>query len=381
MSQGLGSDESETALQVETATTAEVAQIYDSRFKIYDEGMNYKILGRTGLKVSELCLGTMTFGENYFNIAVVNQASANEMVARALSAGINFFDTADVYSYGESETVLGQSLKDTGPARDKVIIATKVRGAMSEGATAGTGDVNNVGLSRQHIFSSVEGSLRRLQTDYIDLYQVHGWDVLTPVEEALRALDDLVRQGKVRYIGCSNWAARQLMKALCLSESHDWAGFVSLQSYYSLVGRDLEHELLPLCREENVGVLPWSPLSGGFLSGKYRRDNPNPEGARRSGFQFPPIDEERGFDAVEALTRIENEKNVTVAQVALAWLLAQPGVTSVIIGANKLTQLEDNLKAAALELSAAEIETLSATTAPRALYPQWMIERQNEGRR
>ncbi len=303
MSQGLGSDESETALQVETATTAEVAQIYDSRFKIYDEGMNYKILGRTGLKVSELCLGTMTFGENYFNIAVVNQASANEMVARALSAGINFFDTADVYSYGESETVLGQSLKDTGPARDKVIIATKVRGAMSEGATAGTGDVNNVGLSRQHIFSSVEGSLRRLQTDYIDLYQVHGWDVLTPVEEALRALDDLVRQGKVRYIGCSNWAARQLMKALCLSESHDWAGFVSLQAYYS------------------------------------------------------------------------------VAQVALAWLLAQPGVTSVIIGANKLTQLEDNLKAAALELSAAEIETLSATTAPRALYPEWMIERQNEGRR
>ncbi len=355
--------------------------MYDLRFTLYDEDMNYKTLGRTGLKVSELCLGTMTFGENFFNIAVVNQASANEMVARALAAGINFFDTADVYSYGESETVLGQSLKDTGPARDRVIIATKVRSAMSEAATAGTGDVNNVGLSRQHIFSSVESSLRRLQTDYIDLYQVHGWDVLTPVEEALRALDDLVRQGKVRYIGCSNWAARQLMKALCLSESHDWAGFVSLQAYYSLVGRDLEHELLPLCREENIGVLPWSPLSGGFLSGKYRRDNPNPEGARRTGFQFPPIDEERGFDAIEALGRIANEKNVTVAQVALAWLLAQPGVTSVIIGANKLTQLEDNLKAAALELSAAEIETLSATTAPRALYPQWMIERQNEGRR
>jgi aryl-alcohol dehydrogenase-like predicted oxidoreductase len=343
--------------------------------------MNYKTLGRTGLKVSELCLGTMTFGENFYGIAVVDQSSANEMVARALAAGINFFDTADVYSYGQSETVLGQSLKDAGPARDNVIIATKVRSAMSEAATAGTGDVNNVGLSRQHIFSSVEGSLRRLQTDYIDLYQVHGWDVLTPVEETLRALDDLVRQGKVRYIGCSNWAARQLMKALCLSQSHNWADFVSLQAYYSLAGRDLEHELLPLCREENIGVLPWSPLSGGFLSGKYRRDNPNPAGARRSGFQFPPIDEERGFDAVEALARIANEKNVTVAQVALAWLLAQPGVTSVIIGANKLTQLEDNLKAAALELSAAEIETLSATTAPRALYPQWMIERQNEGRR
>ena len=232
---------------------------------------------------------------------------------------------------------------------------------MSEAATAGTGDVNNVGLSRQHIFASVEKSLQRLQTDYIDLYQVHGWDILTPVEETLRALDDLVRQGKVRYIGCSNWSARHLMKAVCLSRANRWAEFVSLQAYYSLVGRDLEHELLPLCREEGLGVLPWSPLSGGFLSGKYRRDNPNPEGARRTGFQFPPIDEARGFDAVEALERIAKDKGATVAQVALAWLLAQPGVTSIIIGANKMSQLEDNLKAADLELTAAEIEVLSAT--------------------
>jgi aryl-alcohol dehydrogenase-like predicted oxidoreductase len=343
--------------------------------------MKYKTLGRTGLKVSELCLGTMTFGENFFNIAVVNQTSANEMVARALDAGINFFDTADVYSYGESETVLGQSLKDSRVQRDRVIIATKVRSAMSEEATAGTGDVNNVGLSRQHIVASVEKSLRRLQTDYIDLYQVHGWDVLTPIEETLCALDDLVRQGKVRYLGCSNWPARHLMKALVLAEARDWAGFVSLQAYYSLVGRDLEHELLPLCREENVGVLPWSPLSGGFLSGKYRRENPNPEGARRTGFQFPPIDEERGFDAVEALELVAKKKNVTVAQVALAWLLAQAGVTSVIIGASKMPQLEDNLKAAELELSAADLEALSATTKPPQLYPEWMIERQNEGRR
>jgi aryl-alcohol dehydrogenase-like predicted oxidoreductase len=189
-----------------------------------------------------------------------------------------------------------------------------------------------------------------------------------------------VRQGKVRYLGCSNWSARHLMKALILAEAHDWAGFVSLQAYYSLVGRDLEHELLPLCREENVGVLPWSPLSGGFLSGKYRRDNPNPEGARRTGFDFPPIDEERGFDAVEALARIAKEKGATVAQVALAWLLAQPGVTSIIIGANKMSQLEDNLKASDLELTALELELLSATTAPRPLYPEWMIERQNMGR-
>ncbi len=342
--------------------------------------MKYRLLGRTGLKVSELCLGTMTFGENFYGIAVVDQPSANAMVTRAFAAGINFFDTADVYSYGQSEVVLGQALKDSRVDRDRIIIATKVRSAMTEEATAGTGDVNNVGLSRQHIFSSVEHSLRRLQTDYIDLYQVHGWDVLTPIEETLRALDDLVRQGKVRYVGCSNWSARHLMKALYLSRAHNWAGFVCLQAYYSLVGRDLEHELLSLCREEGLGVLPWSPLSGGFLSGKYTRDNPTPEGARRSGFQFPPIDEARGFDAVAALERIAKEKGTTVAQIALAWLLAQPGVTSIIIGANKMSQLEDNLKAADVQLTAAEREVLSATTAPPAQYPQWMIERQNEGR-
>ena len=222
--------------------------------------------------------------------------------------------------------------------------------------------------------------MSRLATDYIDLYQVHGWDLLTPVEETLRALDDLVRQGKVRYIGCSNWPARHLMKALVLSAQKDWAGFVSLQAYYSLVGRDLEHELLPLCREEGVGVLPWSPLSGGFLSGKYRRDNPNPEGARRTNFQFPAIDEARGFDAVETLDEIAKKKGATVPQVALAWLLAQPGVTSIIIGANKMSQLEDNLKAADIELTAEEVEQLSRTTAPLQMYPQWMIELQNQGR-
>lgn len=342
--------------------------------------MKYRLLGRTGLKVSELCLGTMTFGENFLNIAVVDQAGANTMVARCLDAGINLFDTADVYAYGQSETILGQALKDSAVARDKIIVATKVRASMSEAAAAGTGDVNNVGLSRQHIFSSIEHSLRRLNTDYIDLYQVHGWDNLTPLEETLRALDDLVRQGKVRYLGCSNWSARHLMKALVLAEAKDWAGFVSLQAYYSLVGRDLEHELLSLCREEGVGVLPWSPLSGGFLSGKYRRDNPNPEGARRTNFQFPAIDEARGFDAVETLDEIATKRGATVPQVALAWLLAQPGVSSIIIGANKMSQLEDNLKAADLELSPEEVEQLSRTTAPPSMYPQWMIERQNVGR-
>ena len=342
--------------------------------------MKYRLLGNTGVKVSELCLGTMTFGEQFFNIAEVDQKSADAMVARVLDAGINFFDTADVYSYGESETILGQALKNSGVSRDKVIVATKVRLAMSEPAMNSSGDVNNVGLSRQHIFASIEQSLRRLDTDYIDLYQVHGWDLLTPIEETMRALDDLVRQGKVRYLGCSNWAARQLMKSLTLSEAKGWAKFVSLQAYYSLVGRDLEHELLPLCREEHLAVLPWSPLSGGFLTGKYRRDNPNPEGARRSGFQFPPIDEERGFEAIDALDQIAKTRNVSIAQIALAWLLAQSGVTSIIIGANKMSQLEDNLKAADLELSPAEIEQLSQTTLPKTLYPQWMIERQNAAR-
>jgi len=342
--------------------------------------MKYRLLGRTGLKVSELCLGTMTFGENFYGIAVVDQPTANQMVQRALDAGINFFDTADVYSFGQSEEALGTALKQTGVRRDALIVATKVRSAMSEAAANGSGDVNNVGLTRQHILASVDESLRRLQTDYIDLYQAHGWDNLTPIDETLRAFDDVVRAGKVRYIGCSNWPARHLMKALCLSRAQGWASFVSLQAYYSLVGRDLEHELLPLCREEDLGVLPWSPLSGGFLSGKYTRDNPTPEGARRSGFQFPPIDEARGFDAVEELGRVAEKKQTSVAQVALAWLLAQPGITSVIIGANRMTQLEDNLKAAELELTAEEIESLSATTATYIQYPEWMVQRQNEGR-
>jgi len=354
------------------------------RFAVYDpvKGgiMKYRLLGNTGVKVSELCLGTMTFGEKFFNIAEVDQQSADNMVARGLEVGVNFFDTADVYSYGEAETILGRALKHSGVTRDQVIVATKVRGAMSEGATNGTGDVNNVGLSRQHIFASIDQSLRRLEMDYVDLYQVHGWDLLTPIEETMRALDDLVRTGKVRYIGCSNWAPRQLMKGLMLARAEGWASFVSLQAYYSLAGRDLEHELLPLCREENLAVLPWSPLSGGFLTGKYRRNNPHPEGARRSGFDFPPIDEARGFDAVDALESIANRRSTTIAQVALAWLRSQAGVTSIIIGANKMSQLEDNLKAAEIELTAAELEQLSLTTTPAAIYPAWMIERQNVGR-
>ena len=339
--------------------------------------MNYRQLGKSGLRVSDLCLGTMTFGSGFFNIAVVDQAGANQIVARALEAGINFIDTADVYSFGEAEEILGRALKHCGVARESVLVATKVFAPATRTVPGRTADMNAQGLSRHHIMAGCEASLRRLDTDYIDLYQVHGFDLQTPIEETLRALDDLVRQGKVRYLGCSNWPARHLMKALCLADSRSRERFVSLQAYYSLVGRDLEHELLPLCREEGLGVLPWSPLSGGFLTGKYRRGAETPEGARRSGFDFPPIDEARAFNAVEALDAMAKEKGVTIPQLALAWLLAQPGVSSVIIGANKMSQLEDNLKATDIQLTAAEVERLSATTQPPPLYPQWMVERQN----
>ena len=339
--------------------------------------MNYRQLGKSGVRVSELCLGTMTFGSGFFNIAVVDQAGANRLVARAIEAGINFFDTADVYSHGEAETILGRALKECAVARESAVVATKVFAPMSRAAAERKGDVNNYGLSRSHITAGCEASLRRLGTDYIDLYQVHGFDLTTPIEETLRALDDLARQGKVRYVGCSNWPARHLMKALCRAEAHGWERFVSLQAYYSLVGRDLEYELLPLCREEGLGVLPWSPLSGGFLTGKYRRGEDAPAGARRSGFNFPPIDEAHGFDAVEALEAMAREKDASIPQLALAWLLAQPGVASVIIGAHKMAQLEDNLKASAVRLSAEEAQQLSAATQPAVLYPQWMVERQN----
>lgn len=341
--------------------------------------MRYRPLGRTGLKVSELALGTMTFGSRFLNIAVVDQAGADGLMARALEAGINLFDTADVYSRGESEQILGSSLKNLAVERDAVVIATKVRGPMSEAAGDGSADVNNVGLSRKHIMAACEASLRRLGTDYIDLYQVHGWDVATPMEETLRALDDLVRQGKVRYVGCSNWPARHLARALALSDGTGRERFVSLQAYYSLAGRDLEHELLPLAREMGLGVLPWSPLAGGYLTGKFRRDQSGPQDARRSAFDFPPVDQ-RVFDAVDALDAVAHETGASVPQVALAWLLARDGVTSVLVGARNLQQLEDDLGAADVPLTDEQIDRLSTTTEPRSMYPTWMVERQNQGR-
>ncbi len=338
--------------------------------------MHYRTLGRTGLKVSELCLGAMTFGSGFYGIGEVGQDQADALVHRALDAGINFFDTADVYSRGESEEVLGRALADT--PRDKVVIATKVRGAMSDEAAQSTADVNNVGLSRKHILASCDASLQRLGTDYIDLYQIHGWDPVTPLEETMEALDILVQHGKVRYIGCSNLAVRQILRANHIAERNGGARFRSLQAYYTLIGRDLEHELLPMCREEGLGVMVWSPLAGGFLTGKYRRGQDGPEDARRSGFDFPPIDKELGYDVVEALDGMAEAKGATIPQLALAWLLQRDGVTSVIIGAKKMNQLEDNLGAVDLSFTDDERAQLDELTKPDALYPQWMIQFQNQ---
>jgi aryl-alcohol dehydrogenase-like predicted oxidoreductase len=340
--------------------------------------MHHSQLGNSGLRVSQLCLGAMTFGQGFHNIGVVAQEQADEMVRVALAAGVDFFDTADVYSQGQSEEILGRALKAAGVRRESVVVATKVRGAMSAEAGEGTGDVNNVGLSRKHIIEGCNASLRRLGTDYIDLYQIHGFDPVSPLEETLEALNDLVRQGKVLYIGCSNLPARTLAKALGISASRGWASFASLQAYYSLVGRDLEHELLPLCREEGLGVLPWSPLSGGYLSGKYRQGSP--EVGRRNQFDFPPV-AANASDALGPLEEVARQRAASMACVALAWLRRQPGVTSVIIGARNVEQLHDNLAAAELELTTDELQKLSAATQPAKLYPQWMLEFQAASRR
>jgi len=331
--------------------------------------MKYRLLGKTGLLVSELCLGTMTFsGKGFWEvIGKVGQDAATEIVARSLDAGINFIDTANVYSQGESETMLGQAL--AGRPRDSVIIATKVRGRMSDG-------VNDVGLTRHQIMSSVEASLKRLNTDYIDLYQIHGYDPVTPLEETMRALNDLVQQGKVRYIGASNLAAWQLMKSLAISDHNGWSRFVSTQSYYTIAGRDLEREVIPLVQDQGVGVLVWSPLAGGLLSGKFNRDGSAPDGSRRVNFDFPPVNKDRAFDCVDVMREIAAEQGVTVAQIALAWLLHQPAVTSVIIGAKHLDQLEDNLLSVQVKLTDEQLKCLNDVSQLPLEYPGWMIERQ-----
>jgi len=333
--------------------------------------MKYRFLGNTGLRVSELCLGCMTFGQGFFGIGEVEQEGATALVKRALDGGINFFDTADIYSKGQSETLLGGALKALGVDRDEVVIATKIRGPMSDAAGEGSGDVNNVGLSRKHIIAGCEASLRRLGTDHIDLYQIHGPDDRTPVEETMRALEDLVHEGKVRYVGCSNHTGWQVVKANGAAGSG--ARFVSLQAYYSLLGRELELDLIPMCRDQGLGIMVWSPLAGGFITGKFRRGQEGPEGSRRTSFDFPPVDKDKGYDLVDELDALAEAKGSTIPRLALSWVLQQRGITCAIIGAKRMDQLEDNLAAVEVTWTEAELAKLDELTAPPRLYPYWML--------
>jgi aryl-alcohol dehydrogenase-like predicted oxidoreductase len=341
--------------------------------------MKYNQLGRTGLFVSEICLGTMTFGgsENagmWKAIGALQQGEVDAIVGRALESGVNFFDTADVYSFGESEKLFGQALQNLKVKRSDVVVATKVFGQMGPRP-------NDRGASRGHIMDSVHGSLERLQTDHIDLYQIHGNDTVTPIDETLRALDDLVSQGLVRYIGVSNWSAWKIAKALGLSEAKGYARFETLQAYYSIAGRDLERELVPMLTSEQLGLMVWSPLAGGLLSGKFGPGSNNPEGSRRTTFDFPPVDKERAWPCVEAMREVGDAHGVSVARVALAYILQKSFTMSIIIGAKTLEQLDDNLAAADLTLTDEEMKRLDEVSELPSEYPGWMFARQSGGRR
>ena len=341
--------------------------------------MRYKPLGRTGLFVSELCLGTMTFGGStgmWAQIGQLRQADAERMIGQAVDAGVNFIDTADVYAGGASEEITGQALRNLKLPRENIVVASKVFGEMGAGP-------NRRGLSRSHILDAVKASLQRLQLDHIDLYQVHGFDAATPIEETLRALDQLVRHGHVRYIGVSNWAAWQIVKALGISKDLGLAKFDSLQAYYTVAGRDLERELMPMLASEGLGLMVWSPLAGGLLSGKFSRDGDTAPAAgesRRASFDFPPVEKPRAHDCVDAMRPMAEARSVSVAQIALAWVLHQPGVTSVILGARRPEQLAENLAATAVQLTADELAALDAVSRLPPEYPGWMLTRQGESR-
>lgn len=356
--------------------------------------MRYRTLGNTGLVVSELCLGTMTFGGDGFwkVIGGQDQDTATGLVRAAFDAGINFYDTADVYANGLSEQMLGEAVRASGLRRDEIVIATKVHGRVLDRPGPEAGDAekaeaarrqgarNISGLSRKHILDAVDASLARLGMDHIDLYQIHGHDPLTPMEEVLDALDATVKAGKVRYVGLCNRAAWETARALGISERRNLSRFQSLQMYYTIAARDLEREVVPLAQAEKLAILPWSPLAGGLLSGKFRRDADGPEGARRASFDFPPVNRERVFDCVEAMEPIAAAHGVSVARIALAWLLHKPWVTSVIIGARTPAQLADNIAAAGVRLTAGELSALDAVSALPPEYPGWMLERQGADR-
>jgi aryl-alcohol dehydrogenase-like predicted oxidoreductase len=339
--------------------------------------MKYNRLGRTGLYVSQLCMGTWTFsGRNYFGgaIGTLNQKEATSFIARALEARINFIDTANVYSFGDSEEMTGKALKELGVRRSDVVIATKVFGRMGPGP-------NDMGASRGHIMDSIGRSLERLQTDHVDLYQIHHTDIVTNVDETMRALDDLVRSGLVRYLGVSNWEAWRIVKANGIADSRGWARIETNQAYYSLAGRDLEQEHASMMAEEGVGCLVWSPLSGGYMAGKYTPGGDTPvEPGRRANFDFPPLDKDKADRTVVVMRQIAKAHGVSVAQVGLAWVRRKPFVTSTIIGATTMAQLEDNLASIDLDLSAEEIKALDEVSADRTQYPYWMISRNNSTR-
>lgn len=333
--------------------------------------MRYKQLGNTGLFVSELCLGTMTFGPSgqkglYQDIAGMEQSTADAIVKRCLDAGVNFFDTADVYTLGHSERMLGQALKNLGVLRKDVVIATKMFNP------SGTGP-NDRGASRGHIMDSVEASLERLQTNYIDLYQVHANDPVTPLEETLRAFDDLISRGLVRYIGVSNWPAWRIAKAHGIAQRHGLARFETVQAYYSIAGRDLEREIAPMATEEKMGLMVWSPLAGGLLSGKF---GPGAAGeGRRASFNFPPVDQDRAWACVAAMRPVAKKHGTTVASVALAYVLAKSFVTCVITGAKRLDQIEQNLASIDLRLDAEDLAALDEVSKLAPEYPGWMLAR------
>lgn len=337
--------------------------------------MKYHLLGQTGLYVSELCLGTMTFGGQGFwsQIGQLKEDVVTPLVKKAFDAGINFIDTANVYSFGESEKLTGEAIKKLGLPRDELIIATKSTGIMNELP-------NGRGQSRYHIMNEVDASLKRLQIDHIDLYQLHGFDPLTPFEESLSTLNDLVRSGKVRYIGLCNMQAWQIMKALGISDKKGWEKFQSVQSYYTIAGRDLEREIIPLCNDQKLGIMVWSPLAGGLLSGKYTRDGHGPAGARRVNFDFPVVDKERAFHVIDVMRPIAEAHQVSVAQIALSWLLHQRAVTSVIVGAKTVEQLDDNIKSTKVTLSPDELIRLDEASKLPEEYPGWMLKRQGEYR-
>ncbi len=337
--------------------------------------MKYKNLGNTGVLVSEICFGTMTFGGKGFwgSIGKLDQEPVNDLIKYSFDHGINFIDTANIYSEGLSEELTGKSFRQLGLNRQEIVLATKLRGRVGPGA-------NSVGLSRLHIMDSVNDSLRRLDMDHIDLLYIHGVDTITPLEETMRGLEDVVRSGKVRYLGVSNHPAWMVAKANGIAEKMGWSKFVASQNYYSIAGRDIEREIIPMALHEKIAIMPWSPLAGGLLSGKFTRDNQKAGDSRRDEFDFPPVNKDRAYNIIDFMIKIARSHEVSPARVALSWMLKKDGITSIIIGAKRTEQLADNIAATELELSEKEMNELNKLSELPSEYPGWMVERQTSGR-